>query len=192
MPRSCWPAVRNRRFARSASPASPRRVPSRPISMTSPNPPGGPMAMTATASGWGCARDARPDRAANAQPRQSQRWHRGRRSRATQGQGTVRQGGSQQQLWLWRHQCQPGHARALIGMMIKRLLAGGAILALLVLASLYWLLWAGPGPATGPHRLVVEEGTSLYRLSDDLVREGLVPGNARTYRVMARIFGSSD
>ena len=74
----------------------------------------------------------------------------------------------------------------------KRLLAGGAILTLLVVASLYWLLWAGPGPAKGPHQLVVEEGTSLYRLSGDLVRQGLVPGNARTYRIMARIFGSSD
>ena len=74
----------------------------------------------------------------------------------------------------------------------KRLLAGGAILALLALASTYWLLWATPGPSKGPHRLVVEEGTSLYRLSGDLARQGLVPGNARTYRMMARIFGSSD
>lgn len=74
----------------------------------------------------------------------------------------------------------------------KRLVAGGAVLVLLGLASLYWMLWASPGPAKGSHRLVVEEGTSLYRLSDELVHEGLVPGNARTYRIMARIFGSSD
>ena len=74
----------------------------------------------------------------------------------------------------------------------RRLLGDGAILALLALASLYWLLWAEPGPAKGPHRLVVEEGTSLYRLSRDLARQGLVPGTARSYRIMARIFGSSD
>jgi peptidoglycan lytic transglycosylase G len=74
----------------------------------------------------------------------------------------------------------------------RRLLGGGAVLALLVLTSLYWLLWASPGPAKGSHRLVVEEGTSLYRLSGDLVRQGLVPGTARTYRIMARLFGSSD
>lgn len=77
-------------------------------------------------------------------------------------------------------------------MLWKRLLAVGAVLALLAFAGVYWFLWASPGPAKGPQRIVVVEGTSLYRLSDDLAWRGLIPGNARTYRIMARIFGSSD
>jgi len=75
---------------------------------------------------------------------------------------------------------------------LKWLLAAGAILALIGVASVNWLFWASAGPAKGPQRIVVAEGTSLYRLSDELVTRGLVPGSARTYRLMARIFGSSD
>ena len=75
---------------------------------------------------------------------------------------------------------------------VKRLLLIAAAAALVGLASVYWLLWARPGPAQATQRLVVEEGTSLYRLSEELVRRGLVPGTPRTYRFMARLFGSSD
>jgi UPF0755 protein len=76
--------------------------------------------------------------------------------------------------------------------MLKRLITATAVFALIAFAAVYWLFWARPGPASGPSRIVVEEGTSLYRLADTLAERGLVPGSARTYRVMARIFGSSD
>ena len=76
--------------------------------------------------------------------------------------------------------------------MLKRLITAAAVVALVAFAAVYWSFWARPGPSKGPTRIVVEEGTSLYKLSDTLVERGLVPGTARTYRAMARIFGSSD
>jgi 3-oxoacyl-[acyl-carrier-protein] synthase II len=51
--------------------------------------------------------DARPDRAADAEPRQSQRQLRRRRPRAARRQGADGEGGAEQQLRLWRDQCQP-------------------------------------------------------------------------------------
>ncbi|MGE5721440.1 MAG: endolytic transglycosylase MltG [Sphingomonadales bacterium] len=75
---------------------------------------------------------------------------------------------------------------------MKKPLAIVAGVALIGAIFLYWLLWASAGPARGPHTLFVKEGTSLYRLADQLSGQGLIPGSARTYRVMARLFGSSD
>ena len=75
---------------------------------------------------------------------------------------------------------------------MRRIFGIIAALALLVLLGGYWLLWAGPGPATGAQVIIVEDGANLYRLSDQLHRQGLIPGSARSYRAMARIFGSSD
>lgn len=75
---------------------------------------------------------------------------------------------------------------------LRRVLAGGVILTLLAIVAAYWLLWARPGSTGETQRLVIKEGTSLYRLSDVLASRGLVPGSADSYRVMARLFGSSD
>jgi len=75
---------------------------------------------------------------------------------------------------------------------MKRLLALLAGLALIGAALIYWFLWAAPGPAKGPHTIIVEEGTSLYRLADQLEEMGAIPGDARSYRLMARLFGSGD
>lgn len=75
---------------------------------------------------------------------------------------------------------------------MKRLLAIVAGLALLAALAVYWQFWARSGPAAGPHTVVIAEGSSLSRVSEQLVREGVVPGSSRTYRVMARFFGSSD
>jgi len=75
---------------------------------------------------------------------------------------------------------------------VKRLLAIVAALALIAAIATWWALWARPGPAKGPHTVIVAEGTSLYKLADQLVAERLVPGSPETYRVMARVFGSSD
>ena len=76
--------------------------------------------------------------------------------------------------------------------MFRRIIFGGALLALLAAAAAFWLLWAGPGPRPGPHTVIVEEGSSLAQVARALVAQGAVPGTAKTYRGMAKIFGSSD
>lgn len=75
---------------------------------------------------------------------------------------------------------------------MKKLLTIAAVLAGLAAIALYWTLWAGPGPAKGPHTVVVEEGSSLHRVAGQLVDAGVVPGSAGSYRLMARLLGSSD
>jgi UPF0755 protein len=40
--------------------------------------------------------------------------------------------------------------------------------------------------------LIVEEGSSLARVAGQLEKVGAIPGSARTFRAMARIFGSGD
>ena len=75
--------------------------------------------------------------------------------------------------------------------MIRRLvwLAGFAVGAALVAI---WLLWWMPGSKPGPHRVVVEEGSTLASVARQLEGEGAIPGNATTFRGMAKVFGSSD
>ncbi|HVU30602.1 MAG TPA: endolytic transglycosylase MltG [Sphingomicrobium sp.] len=75
--------------------------------------------------------------------------------------------------------------------MKRLLLVGAAALVLAALAGLYIFWWA-PGPRPGPHDIIVKEGTTLRSLSRELAREGAIPGSARTYYVMARLFGSHD
>ncbi|HYX45317.1 MAG TPA: endolytic transglycosylase MltG [Sphingomicrobium sp.] len=57
---------------------------------------------------------------------------------------------------------------------------------------LVYLLWWAPGPSPGPHDIIVKEGTTLGSVSRQLAKEGAIPGSARTYYVMARLFGSKD
>ena len=68
-------------------------------------------------------------------------------------------------------------------------LVGGAILVALV--AMY-MLWWGPGPKRGPHDVIVPEGSTLASVSRQLAKEGAIPGTAKTYYVMARVFGSND
>jgi UPF0755 protein len=75
---------------------------------------------------------------------------------------------------------------------MKRLLAALAGLAVAAAALLYWMLWASPGPAEKDQTVIVAEGSTLSRVADQMVEQGAVPGSARTYRVMARFFGSGD
>jgi UPF0755 protein len=75
---------------------------------------------------------------------------------------------------------------------LRRILIGGIGLGLLALAGAYFLLWASPGPKPGPHTIVVEQGSSLAKVTNQLVAAGAVPGSAMTYRVMAKLFGSGD
>ena len=68
---------------------------------------------------------------------------------------------------------------------------GAAGLVLAALVAMY-LLWWGPGPKAGPHDLVVKDGATVATVARELERQGAIPGTAHTYRVMARLFGSSD
>jgi len=76
--------------------------------------------------------------------------------------------------------------------MLRRMLLIAAALGLLAGAGCYWLLWASPGPKPGPHRVTVEEGSTLASVAAQLDAAGVIPGTAKTYRAMARVFGSSD
>ena len=76
--------------------------------------------------------------------------------------------------------------------MLKRLILVVAALGLLVGAGGFWLLWLSPGPKAGPHRVTVEEGSALASVARQLDEQGAIPGTAETFRMMARLFGSSD
>lgn len=75
--------------------------------------------------------------------------------------------------------------------MSKRIpiIAAALVLALLLIIYAFW--WA-PGPKPGPHDIIVKEGATVRSLSRQLDEQGAIPGTARTYYVMARLFGSSD
>ena len=75
--------------------------------------------------------------------------------------------------------------------MRRLLLAGAAAAVVAALLSLY-LLWWSPGPKAGPHTVIVEEGSTLSSVARQLESQGAIPGSARTYTIMARLFGSSD
>jgi UPF0755 protein len=74
---------------------------------------------------------------------------------------------------------------------MKRLLLAGGILLVGALLIIYFLWWAS-GPKPGPHDVIVKEGATLSSVSRQLAEQGAIPGSARTYSVMARLFGSGD
>ena len=76
--------------------------------------------------------------------------------------------------------------------MLRRAIIIAVILGLLVGAGTYWFLWAAVGPKPGPHTIIVEEGSTLASVAEQLEKAGAIPGSAKTYRAMARIFGSGD
>ena len=76
--------------------------------------------------------------------------------------------------------------------MPRRAVILAAILGLVAGAAGFWMLWLSPGPKPGPHTVIVEEGSSVASVARQLEKAGVIPGSARTYRVMARLFGSSD
>jgi UPF0755 protein len=76
--------------------------------------------------------------------------------------------------------------------MLKRLIAIVALLGLAAAAGAFFMLWASAGPKPGPHTIVIEEGSGLAKVADQLVAAGAVPGTATTYRGMAKLFGSGD
>ncbi|MGH6705795.1 MAG: endolytic transglycosylase MltG [Sphingomicrobium sp.] len=73
-----------------------------------------------------------------------------------------------------------------------RKLLGLAILGLIAAVAAVGMLWWSAGPKPGPHRVTVEEGSTLASVARGLEAQGAIPGNATTFRGMARILGSSD
>ena len=74
---------------------------------------------------------------------------------------------------------------------MKRLLAIAAGLGLAALLGIYFLWWA-PGPRRGPHTVMIQEGATMGWVARRLADEGAIPGTAKTYYLMARLFGSRD
>ncbi len=75
--------------------------------------------------------------------------------------------------------------------MKRSLLVGAAALVVAALVVVYMLWWSA-GPKPGPHDIIVEEGASVSSIARQLDKAGAIPGSARTYYLMARLFGSSD
>ena len=73
-----------------------------------------------------------------------------------------------------------------------RKLFGLAIIALVAAVAAVGMLWWSAGPKPGPHRITVEEGSTLASVARQLDAAGIIPGNATTFRGMAKIFGSGD
>jgi UPF0755 protein len=74
---------------------------------------------------------------------------------------------------------------------VRRSLLGAGALIVAALLVIYVLWWA-PGAKAGPHDVIVKEGTTLGSVSRQLAKEGAIPGTAKTFYIMARIFGSHD
>jgi UPF0755 protein len=74
---------------------------------------------------------------------------------------------------------------------LKRILIGTGALFAAALLVMYFLWWA-PGPRAGPHDIIIKEGTTLGAVSRQLAKEGAIPGTAKTFYAMARVFGSHD
>jgi UPF0755 protein len=64
------------------------------------------------------------------------------------------------------------------------------VLLLVAAATSYWLLWAGNGPTSEELTIVVDRGSSIARVAQQLERAGAIRGNASTFRGFARIFGA--
>ncbi len=76
--------------------------------------------------------------------------------------------------------------------MLRRAILIVALLGLVAGVAGAWLLWGAAGPKAGPHRVTVEEGATLASVARKLDQQGVIPGSATTYRVMAKFLGSSD
>ena len=74
---------------------------------------------------------------------------------------------------------------------MTRLLIVAAGLLLAALLGIYVLWWA-PGPKPGPHTVMIQEGATIGSVARKLEKQGAIPGTARSYYVMARLFGSRD
>jgi UPF0755 protein len=74
---------------------------------------------------------------------------------------------------------------------VRRLILLAAALVLAALLGIYFLWW-GPGPKPGPHTVMIQEGATIGSVARKLEKEGAIPGTAKTYYVMARLFSAHD
>ncbi len=74
---------------------------------------------------------------------------------------------------------------------MRRFLIGAAAFGAVALLVIYGLWWA-PGPKPGPHLVMIQEGSTIGSVARKLEKAGAIPGSARTYYAMARLFGSHD
>src|SRR5436190_1209851 len=72
----------------------------------------------------------------------------------------------------------------------RRLLLVLFVPALLILAAGIgtWLLWVGPGPASAPVTIIVDQGSSVAKVAGQLEAAGAIRGNATTFRGFARLW----
>ena len=75
---------------------------------------------------------------------------------------------------------------------MKRIFLILAAIAVVGAFATYFLLWASPGPKAGPHTVVIKQGATLGQAATQLEQQGAIPGSDTTFRVMAKLFGSSD
>jgi UPF0755 protein len=75
---------------------------------------------------------------------------------------------------------------------VKRTLVVAVAAAVVIALIAMWMLWWAPGPKPGPHTIIVKEGSSLASVTRELDKQGAIPGTPTTYRIMARLLGSSD
>jgi UPF0755 protein len=53
-----------------------------------------------------------------------------------------------------------------------------------------WYFWIGPGPTSQPTTFIVAQGSGSARIAAQLEQAGAINGNAVTFRIFARLFGS--
>ncbi|MFP5330559.1 MAG: hypothetical protein ACLGHC_10565, partial [Alphaproteobacteria bacterium] len=75
---------------------------------------------------------------------------------------------------------------------MKRVLRIAAVALVLGALAALIMLWWTPGPKPGPHTIIIEEGSSLATVAEQLDEMGAIPGNATSFRIFARLLGSSD
>ena len=71
---------------------------------------------------------------------------------------------------------------------MRRLLVVAAGLIVAALLGIY-LLWWAPGPKPEPQTVIIQEGATISSVARKLEKQGAIPGTAKTYYVMARLFG---
>ena len=75
---------------------------------------------------------------------------------------------------------------------MKRLILIAALIGALLAGWAYWSLWAGAGPSSEAKTVIVEQGSSVGTVAEQLSREGLIRADPATYRRLARFLGSAD
>ena len=73
-----------------------------------------------------------------------------------------------------------------------RKLIGLAVVFLVAAFVAVGMFWWSAGPKPGPQTISVAEGASLSSVATQLEQRGIIPGNATTFRVMAKFLGSGD